>query len=56
MMMMMMMMVTVMTVDPLSLFRCHTNFQLLPIDLCHGVAIIFVLEDLKSSVYAWIAS
>ena len=40
MMMMMMMMVTVMTVDPLSLFRCHTNFQLLPIDLCHGVAIL----------------
>ena len=41
-MMMMMMMVTVMTVDPLSLFRCHTNLPtiLLPIDLCHWVAIL----------------
>ena len=28
-------------VDPLSLFRCHTNFLLLPIDLCHSVAILF---------------
>ena len=40
MMMMMMVVVTEMIVDTLSLFRCHTNFLLLPIDLCLGVAIL----------------
>ena len=39
-MMMMMMVVTETTVDPLSLFSCHTNFLLLLIDLCQRAAIL----------------